>query len=273
MRTYYGELVNYERYIEDETHKVVAWKELPYSFELSNRTEFNLSVISGKKDLKTVKPHETITISCNDWRDGDVKVFAKEEEHLECSFVVERGCMVERNYCNQIRSLYIVPIFNNGNIEIITSKSCEVDLGNIPNYAITPIKEPFNILKISNYTSYNVIISLNEQVIQKIERYKKKEGKKIIQTVEVGVPECCTLYIDTEIEETIWSGRYGNFPKRILSRVNGCCIQIFNGKYHKCGIILGPTLAEPYIRYLYTSKSIDEENISIFCWDIDQRLE
>ena len=65
MRTYYGKSDWHKKYIEDETHKLVAWKEMPYSFELTNRTEFKLNITSGKKDSKTLKPHETIIISCN----------------------------------------------------------------------------------------------------------------------------------------------------------------------------------------------------------------
>lgn len=265
MRIYYGDLEHCQDYIEDENHKVVAWEKGPISHKITNNTQFvlKLRITSWGVSYETLKPQESITIYGDKCSFHRIKVIAQDKEKIECTFLMEMGHMLGRYYCETKRDYYIVPIFKSGNIEIVTCKNCGVDLGVVPKYTIIPVKSPKNILKVGNFTKYNLIISMHGQVIQRIES---------AQISEVGVPSLTNLYIDTETEEVLWQRIWDDSGKKCISRVNGCCVQIANGHFFRSKNIFGPTFTGPFLKFLYASnysynRRDENVDINILCYD------
>lgn len=273
MRTYYGEAKDLTNYIENETHKVAEWTDTQLKFrchKLINKTQFTLIVSESRwryaPIINTVKPHEVITIMYDERSVWNFKVIAQEDNDLKCSFRMEYNRMEGRNYDETKRDFYIVPVFKSGNVEIITSKECGADLGIVPKYTIKPIESPERVLKIKNYTKYNVIISIENQVVQRIESR---------QTAEVAIPFHAVLYVDTETEEVLWEDWLNNYKKEIISVVNGCCIEITGSCEPRCHHLYGPGITAQYVHYLYASSCSSEDNaenidINIWCHVFDE---
>lgn len=276
MREYYGELSNCFEYIEDKNHKAIPWKDYEFSFKFHNNTKYILELKRGKSChiFATVKPKEKIEIQVNKWGDGEIFVQAKEVTDLKCNFKIERGCMIKRNLVKHVKDkVYIAPIFKSGIVTIVTCDNCGPDLGEKKQYKISPLKKTDKTIKVCNYTPYDIIISTENTVIQRIEA-NKKNGKKCPSKL-VGIPSNGVIYVDTVSEEIAWKDDYRVFEDAIL-RVNGCCIKINDGSCFECVSIIGPALSEPYIHHLYASFNKilkDEGDINIWCNTIDYRLD
>lgn len=276
MREYYGELSNCLEYIEDKNHKAIPWKDYAFSFEFHNSTNYTLELKRGRfyHSFATVEPKEKIQIQVDKWGDGELFVSAKEDIGLKCNFVIERGCMIKRNLVEHMKGkVYIAPIFKNGIITIVTCDNCGPDFGAKPKYKISPLEKPAKMIKVCNFTSYDIIISTEKTVIQRIEANKKRNEKCLSKFV--GIPLNGIIYIDTVSEEIAWKDDYNVYEDAIL-RVNGCCIKINNGSCSECVSVIGPELSEPYIRHLYASFGKNfkyEGDINIWCNTIDYRLD
>lgn len=282
MREYYGELSNCIEYIEDKNHKAVPWKDYAFSFEFHNSTNYTLEL--KRLDLKrgmfynhsfaTVGPKEKIQIQVHKWGDGEIFVSAKEDISLKCNFDIERGCMIKRNLVEHMKGkVYIAPIFKNGIITIVTCDNCGPDFGVPPQYKISPLKKPAKMIKVCNFTSYDIIISTENTVVQRIEANNKRNEK--CPSKLVGIPLNGIIYIDTVSEEIAWKDDYNVYEDAIL-RVNGCCIKINNGICSEYVSVIGPALSEPYIRHLCASfgKTLKyESDINIWCNTIDYRID
>lgn len=275
MREYYGELSNCLEYIEDKNHKAIPWKDYAFSFEFHNGTNYTLELKRGPYySFATVGPKEKIQIQVDKWGDGEIFVSAKEDSSLECNFDIERGCMIKRNLVEHMEGkVYIAPIFKNGVITIVTCEDCGPNLGTKHEYKIIPLEKPAKRIKICNFTPYDIIISTENTVIQRIEANKKRNEK--CSSKFIGIPLNGIIYIDTVFEEIVWKDRYKIYEDAIL-RVNGCCIKIDDGKCSDYVSVIGPALSEPYIRHLYVDfkKMFEYEgDINIWCNTIDYRLD
>ncbi len=273
MREYYGELSNCLEYIEDKGHKAIPWKDYAFSFELQNSTEYTLELKSGKlyNSFATVKPKEKIQIQFEKYEKAKIFVSTKENVELECNFEIELGCMVKRNFVEHVKGkIYIAPVFKNGIITIVTCDNCGPDLGVKPQYKVVPLKEPTKKIKVCNFTPYDIIISTENEVIQRIEG--KKNNDKCTSKF-IGIPLDCILYADTASEEIVVRKDGYNIREDAIFRVNGCCIKIRNGSYSGYVTVVGPVLSEPYIRHLYVSFAKDLGKIEIWCNTIDYRLD
>lgn len=273
MREYYGELSNCLEYVEDKNHKAIPWKDYAFSFEFQNSTNYTLELKRGYS-FETVGPKEKIQIQVNKWGDGEIFVSAKEDSSLECNFDIERGCMIKRNLVEHMEGkVYIAPIFKNGVITIVTCENCGPNLGTKPEYKIIPLEKPAKRIKVCNFTPYDLIISTENTVVQRIEANKKRNEK--CPSKFIGIPLNGIIYIDTVFEEIVWKDRYKVYEDAIL-RVNGCCIRIDDGKCSEYVSVIGPALSEPYIRHLYASfnKMFEYKgDINIWCNTIDYRLD
>ncbi len=274
MREYYGELSNCLKYIEDKNHKAIPWKDYAFSFEFKNSTNYTLVLKRGYYGFATVGPKEKIQIQVDKWGSGEIFVSAKEDSSLECNFDIERGCMIRRNLVKHMEGkVYIAPIFKNGVITIVTCENCGPNLGVKPQYKISPLEKPTKTVKVCNFTPYDLIISTENTVVQRIEANKKRNEK--YPSKFIGIPLNGIIYIDTVFEEIAWKDRYKVYEGAIL-RVNGCCIKIDNGSCFEYVSVIGPALSEPYIRHLYVNfrKNFEYEgDINIYCNTIDYRLE
>ena len=157
-------------------------------------------------------------------------------------------------------------------ITIVTCNNCGPDLGAKKQYKISPLEKPAKMIRVCNFTSYDIIISIENTVVQKIEA--KKEGEKCASKF-VGIPTNGVVYIDTVSEEIAWKDNY-NIRENAILRVNGCCIKIDDEECSECISVIGPGLSEPYIRHLYASfrKNLEYEgDINIYCNTIDYRLD
>lgn len=271
MREYYGDPSNCRKYVEDKNHKAIAWKDHPFSFELRNGTKYTLELKRNSySTFATVEPAGTIKIQCDKWGAGRIKVYAKENSTLKCSFFVEYGCMIERNLVETIEkgNMYIAPVFEHGMVTIVECDNCGPNLGVKPKHDVCKLKNPAKMIKFINHTSYDLIISTEGQVIQRIEGFESTSSK--CNFAYVGVPLYGILYIDTEVQEVAWRDDLNIRESRIL-RVNGCCMRIENGKYYDSCSITGPEPSEPYIRHLYVSSRNRE--IKIWCNTVDFRLD
>ena len=276
MREYYGELSNCLEYIEDKNHKAIPWKDYAFSFEIHNSTKYTLELKRGKfyNSFAILRPKEKLQIQIDKFENGEIFVSAKEHLNLECNFEVERGCMIKRNLVEHMEGkVYIAPVFKNGVITIVTCDDCGPDLGAKHKQQIIPLEKPAKIVKVCNFTNYDLSISTENKVVQII-RVNKKKDKKCTSKF-VGIPLNGVLYIDTLFEEIAWKDSHKIYEDAIL-RVNGCCIKINNGNYCEYTSIIGPALSEPYIRHLYPSFGKDleyEGDINIRCNTIDYRLD
>ena len=268
MREYYGELSNCLEYIEDKNHKAIPWKGYTFSFEFHNSTNYTLELKRWNHSFATVRPKEKIQIEVEKWGDGEIFVCAKEDIRLKCNFDIERGCMLKRNLVEHIEGkVYIAPIFKNGIITIVTCDNCGPDFGVKPKYKISPIEKPAKMIRICNFTPYDIIISTKNTVLQRIEANKKRNEK--CSSKFVGIP------LNTVSKEIVYKDKYNIYEDAIL-RVNGCCIKINNGTCIKCVSIIGPALSEPYIRHLYAGfgKILPYEGeVNIRCNTIDYRID
>lgn len=275
MREYYGELSNCLKYIEDKNHKAIPWKEYSFSFEFHNSTNYILELKRWNfynHSFATVRPKEKIQVQVNKWGDGEIFISAKEDISLKCNFDIERGCMIKRNLVEHMKGkVYIAPIFKNGIITIVTCNNCGPDFGVKPEYKIRPLEKPAKMIKVCNFTSYDIIISTENTVIQRIEANSNEKCPSKF----VGIPLNGIIYIDTVSEEIVWKDNYNVYEDAIV-RVNGCCIKINNGSCLECVSVIGPALSEPYIRHLYASfrKILKYEgDINIRCNTIDYRID
>lgn len=270
MREYYGNLRECAEYISDENHKAIVWKEHPFSFKLENHTKYTL-LVRGKRmmyDFVALKASESMDVVCNNWWTGELEVVREDKQDIKCNFLVERGCMIERSVCEDIKEEYIAPVFRDGKVKIVTCTDCGPNLGVIPEYNIEPLKYPMwgDEIKVTNYTLYDIIISYENKVIGRI---PQKSG------IRLKIPYYGILYFDTEAEEIFYQDRFDEKDKKIL-RVNGCCARIEYGIYKYDYSIAGPEDSEPYVRYLYTSRKNNNDNykdIDIWCCTIDYRLD
>lgn len=277
MREYYGELSNCLEYIEDKNHKAIPWKGYAFSFEFHNSTNYTLELKKwnfNHNSFATVEPKEKIQIEVEKWGDGEIFVCAKEDMRLKCNFDIERGCMIKRNLVEHMNGkVYIAPIFKNGIITIVTCNNCGPDFGVKPKYKISPIEKPAKMIKVCNFTPYDILFSTKNAVVQRIEANKKRNEK--CSSKFVGIPLNGVIYIDTVSKEIVYKDHYNIYEDAIL-RVNGCCIKINNGSCFECVSVIGPELSEPYIRHLYASfvKTLEcEGDINIWCNTIDYRLD
>ena len=169
--------------------------------------------------------------------------------------------------------VYIAPVFKNGIITIVTCDNCGPNFGKEVKYKISPLEKPAKMIKVCNFTSYDIIISMENAVIQRIESNNKRNEK--CHSKFVGIPLNGIIYIDTVSEEITWKDDYGVREAAIL-RVNGCCIKINNGSCSECISVIGPELSEPYIRHLYASFRRNlkyEGDVNIRCNTIDYRID
>ncbi len=273
MREYYGELENCLEYIEDKNHKAIPWKMGAFTFEVQNDTEYTLELKSGNcyNSFATLRPKEKTQIWVDKFRSIEVSVYAKGESNLECSFEVEFGCMIKRNLVEHMEDkVYIAPTFKNGIVTIVTCNDCGPNFGVKPKYSIIPLEKPARIIKVCNFTDYDLIISTENKVVQIIEANKEKNKK--CTSKFVGIPLNGVLYIDTLFEEIAWKDKRKIFGDAIL-RVNGCCIKIRNGYCYEYTSILGPVPSEPYIRHLYAVFSEYRSDVDIRCNTIDYRID
>lgn len=277
MREYYGELSNCSKYIENENHKAIPFKDYEFSFELHNSTNYTLELKRGRfyESLATLEPNEKIRIHVNKWREGRIFVYAKEDIGLKCDFYIERGCMLKRNLVKHMEDkVYIAPLFKNGIITIVTCDNCGPNFWTKSEYKISPLEKPAKMVKVCNFTSYDIIISVGNTVVQKIEANNKKSEK--CPSKLVGIPLNGIIYIDTVSEEIVLKDDYSVYEDAIL-RVNGCCIKINNGNCFEEVSVIGPGTSEPYIRHLYANfKSSTIEylgDINIWCNTIDYSID
>lgn len=274
MREYYGELSDCLEYIVDKNHKAIPWQDYEFYFEFHNSTNYTLILKRGHYSFATVMPKEKIQIKVDKWGDGEIFVYAKEDQSLKCDFDVERGCMIKRNLVKHMEGkVYIAPIFKNGIITIVECDNCGPNFGVKPQYKISPLEKPAKTVKVCNFTPYDLVISIENTVVQII-KAKKKQNDKCSSTF-VGIPLNGIIYVDTVFEEIAWKDAYKIYEDAIL-RVNGCCIKIDNGSCSDYVSVVGPALSEPYIRHLYASlrKSFEYDgDINIYCNTIDYRLE
>ena len=276
MREYYGELSNCLEYIEDKKHKAIPWKDYEFSFKFHNSTNYTLELKRKGKhySFATVEPKEELQIQVDKWGDGEIFVYAKEDMKLKCNFDIERGCMIKRNLVEHIKDkVYIAPVFKNGIITIVTCDNCGPNFGKEVKYKISPLEKPAKMIKVCNFTPYDIIISMENAVIQRIESNNKRNEK--CHSKFVGIPLNGIIYIDTVSEEITWKDDYGVREAAIL-RVNGCCIKINNGSCSECISVIGPELSEPYIRHLYATFRRNlkyEGDVNIRCNTIDYRID
>lgn len=280
MRTYYGELSDCLKYIEDKNHKAIPLKDDEFSFEFHNSTNYTLVLKRRTSDysrsITTVRPKEKIQIHVEKWGNGGIFVYAKENNSLQCMFRIEQGCMIERSLEEPNESkVCIVPVFKNGIVTIVECEDGGPNFGKKPKYKITPLKEPAKTIKVCNYSPYDIIISTENTVIQRIRGWNRS---KKCPSGFIGIPLSGVIYIDTVFEEIAWKSEYATVYEdaRIL-RVNGCCIKVKNGIFYEDVTITGPGLAEPYIRHLDVNfKKIwmkDSSDINVYCDTIDYSLE
>lgn len=280
MREYYGELSDCLKYIEDKNHKAIPWKDYEFSFEFHNSTNYTLVLKRRTSDysrsITTVRPKEKIQIHVEKSGNGRVFVYAKENTSLRCTFEVEQGCMIERSLEEHNESkVCIAPVFKNGIVTIVECEDGGPNFGKKPKYKITPLKKPAKTIKVCNFSSYDIIISTENTVIQRIRGWKNRNEKCTSEFI--GIPLFGVIYIDTVFEEISWKSEYAAvYEDAIILRVNGCCIKVKNGICYEDVTITGPILAEPYIRHLYVSlkKNFEYEgDINVYCNTIDYRLE
>lgn len=276
MREYYGELSNCLEYIENKNHKAIPWKEYPFSFEFYNNTNYTLELKRGKfyhHTFAIVTPKEKIQIQVNKWGGGEIFVSAKEDISLKCNFDIECGCMIERNLVEHINGkVYIAPIFKNGIITIVTCNNCGPNFGVKSKYKISPLKKPAKMIKVCNFTPYDIIISTENTVLQIIEA---RNGDEKCHSKVIGIPLNGIIYIDTVYEEIAWKDPYNIYEDAIF-RVNGCCIKINDGNCSESVSVIGPVLSEPHIRHLHASfvKIFKYEgDVNIWCNTIDYRID
>lgn len=265
MRTYFGSIDECNSFIQDKNHKVVAWKEHPFSFELRNETGYVLIVQRAFPRLECISelnPGESVSITCKDWSYGQMFIESKTDSSICCNFEVEEGLMIERNFVEVVEEnkMYIAPIFNDGIVRIIECEDPTPNFGKTEHLEVVPLEHPYETINVENHTDYDIMVSVSNQIIQVV-------GSR--QSAQIGIPEYGVLYVDTIKEEVPWIYRYDSTRKKVL-KVNGCCIQIRAGKVHDVHYIPGPFYLEPYIRFLYSHVA---ENIKIWCGTIDYRLE
>ena len=271
MRKYYGSIEDCKQYKNDSNHQAVVWKEFPFDFVVENTTEFPVEVHQKPSWLKKpaiLNPGEKVTITSNNWGDGTVAVIKCDDDNVGCFFSISQGGMIERSYDQECDSdkLHIAPVFDDSVVKIVTCKNCGPNLGIVTAYNIVPIENPAKSITVRNGTLYDIILWVEDQIVAKI---KSKE------TAEVGIYNSCLLRVDTAEEEILWESDGINKYKKIL-RVNGCCIEIINGKVESQHFIVGPEESEPYVRFLYeTSSKLDENDpdLTIWCNTIDYRLD
>lgn len=267
MRTYYGSIDECNSYIPDKNHKAVPWKEHPFSFELKNKTSHVLIVQRTFPRLECISklnPNESISITCEDWNYGRIMVKSSMDSSLCCNFEIEEGLMIERNLVEVVEEnkIYIAPIFDNGMVRIIECKDPTPNFGNNQQLEVIPLEQPYTTINIENHTDYDIMVSVSNQSNQIIQTVGSKQNSQI------GIPEYGVLYIDTVKEEVPWHCNYSS-KKKVL-KVNGCCLQICDGKVFDVHYIPGPLYHEPYIRFLYSHVA---EDINIWCNTIDYRLD
>lgn len=264
MREYFGETIDY---VGDEMHKVVPWKSV-FSFELYNNTEYTLRVKIGSFDnFTTVKSQGIIQIQIN--IQGYIFVSTVEEENLECDFTMGWGTMLGRKLEKHVKGeIYIAPVFRNGVVTIVACNDCGPNLGVKPECKIDPLKNPGKVVKVYNFTPYDITMSHENTILQKLRGRKENER---CTSEFLGVPVNGILYVDTLFEEIVWTDEY-KCPKGTILRVNGCCIEISKKQYIEKGIVIGPAPDEPYIRHLYVSFR-EDMGIEIWCNTIDFRFD
>lgn len=154
---------------------------------------------------------------------------------------------------------------------MIVFENPEPNLGNVPQYTITPLKvEDFDTMRVlvKNCLSHDVLFSITENILTEC---KSGEEKEIV------LPRNGIVYIDTKLEEIVYENPYSSndLEKRKILRVNGCCFEIQYGKVVRQHTICGPVLEEPYIRYLYVDCEKEKEitKLKVRCWTVDWRLE
>lgn len=277
MREYYGDLENCYKYIEDKNHKAIPWKNSVFSFEFKNDTEYTLKLsirgismkgIGSDYSSMIVGPKENTQIQIR--ISGDISVLTEENEELKCNFTVEYGCMVARNVAEYRKGkTYIVPVFKNGIVTIVTSDDCRPNLGAKSKYKVVKLKRPAKKVKVCNFTPYDIIVSTKNstknKVIQKI-RGRKNDEK--CTSKFIGIPSEGILYIDTLFEEILWKDQYKVYGDSIL-RVNGCCIKIHNASYFNQATVIGPGSYTPYIRHLYACFDENSKCIKLKCNTLD----
>ena len=272
MREYYGELSNCLEYVRDKNHKAIPWKDTAFSFELYNSTEYILELKKGSSVIATVKPKKKNQILVEEIYGQNFFVSAKEDIKLSCSFEMQEGCMVKRNLEeNMTAKVFIAPVFKNGIVTIVKCNNCGPDLGKEPKYIIKSLKEPTIMVKICNFTNYDIIVSAQGTVLQKIEA----KGNNRYTSKFVNIPLYGIVYFDTVYEEMIWKDWHTSYGDSIM-RVNGCCIKVANGYCNESITIVGPGSTEPYIHHLYASCSERlkyEKEIEIWCNTIDYRID
>lgn len=264
MREYYGELIDGNSYRDDKRHKAIPLKKGGFNFELNNDTEYLLKVSIGHENSyenqKLIEPKGKIFIRINNYM-VDIFVSTKENGGMKCNFTIEAGCMVKRNADKYIVGKpYIVPIFKNGKVTIVNCKDCRPNLGVKTKYKITTLKNAKRKLEVRNCSPYDIIISINNNIIQKIEGRKvnKEPSSKYIKIPESGI-----LYIDTLSEEIFWKDEYNIYGDSII-KVNGCQVEYTEKSATKV-TIPGPGSTEPYIHHLYVSPN-DKYFNSIDIW-------
>lgn len=156
----------------------------------------------------------------------------------------------------------------NGIVTVIACDDCGPDLGARPKSKVAPLKNLAKIVKAYNFTPYDIAISYENNVLQKLRGRKENER---CTSAFLGIPLDGILYVDTLFEEIVWMDEY-KCPKGTILRVNGACMEISKGQYVTKGTIIGPAPMEPYIRHLYVSFRKDME-IEIWCNTIDFRID
>lgn len=266
-RKVYGNLEDCNGYIQDKNHKAIVWKTHPFCFILENKTQYMLEVRRKNGEfLGMIFPKRKKEILCKKWWDGEIKVIAKDIPQLNCQFCVESGVMVERSWTEKEENIqeYLVPIFKSGKVEIITCDNPEANFGKKTRYKEEPLLEG-NLtmkVKIKNKAPYDVVLSMGDRILCEI---KSKEEKVVL------LPRNGVLYIDTELEEVEYVSN--NLKEKKILRVNGCCIEIIDGKVFKNHSVQGVLPSEPYIRFLYACSESSLKEMDIYCWTIDWQLD
>mgnify|MGYP004592390957 FL=1 len=271
MREYYGDQIGY--YCDDSNHKVFSWKMDGFKFKLKNNTEYVLKVgiryANGNWGKMLIEPKKKKWIKSHDY-EVDVFVSTKENGEMKCNFTIEYGCMIKRNADKYIEGkLYIVPVFKKNTVTIVSSKDCRPNLGVEPKYRISTLKNAEKRIEVCSYSPYDIIISINNKVIKKIEGRKagKEPSKEYIEIPESGI-----ICIDTLSEEVLLNHDEWHSYKEAIIKVNGCKLKYSEG-YSKTAGIYGPGSYEPYINWLYADFEKDSNTLTIRYENIDDRLD
>lgn len=271
MREYYGDQIGY--YCDDPNHKVFSWKMDGFKFKLKNNTEYVLKVgiryANGNWGKMLIEPKKKKWIKSHDY-EVDIFVSTKENEEMKCNFTIEYGCMIKRNADKYIEGkLYIVPVFKKNTVTIVNSKDCRPNLGVESKYKISTLENAEKRIKVDSYSPFDIIISINNKVIKKIEGRKAGKGpsKEYIEIPKSGI-----ICIDTLSEEVLLNHDEWHGCKETIIKVNGCKWKYSEG-YSKIAGIFGPGSYEPYINWLYAYFEKDSNTLIIQCKNIDYRVD